>query len=163
MNRIAYADEAGTQGRMIWEGGEIFGPLPPESAEYLPIYERLLSEGVTPEPLAPVDASAVPPDITDGQFGRGLWEDGVIPYEEYIGFVGAGILPSTLEALLLGLADDDTGRPTPRKIARGDLMGRTRFIFANPLVETIRQLMAQRDPIWTPAHLRERWLVWADL
>lgn len=103
------------------------------------------------------------PDITDGQFGRGLWEDGVIPYDEYIGFIGAGILPSTLEALLVDLPDDDTGRPTPRKIARGDLMGRTRFIFANPLVETVRQLMAKRDPIWTPAHLRERWLVWSGL
>lgn len=124
-------------------------------------YEAWLAAGNVPTP-APAPAAAMP-DVTDGQFGRGLWEDGVIPYEEYIGFVGAGILPSTLEALLASLPDDDTGRPTHRKIARGDLMGRTRFIFDNPLVETIRQLMAGRDPKWTPAYLRERWQVWATL
>jgi len=50
MARIIYTDAAHTMGRMIWDDGECSGPIPPLSGEYRPIYDRLIAEGVAPEP-----------------------------------------------------------------------------------------------------------------
>lgn len=109
-------------------------------------------------PQAPVRTP--PPDISDRQFGEGLWTDGIISYEEYIAFTGVGAIPPPLQVIIDTLPDDDTGRPTPRKIATGMVMGATTYRRDEPLVDYVRQVLEAGDPLWTPAHLDERWRAW---
>lgn len=109
---------------------------------------------VTPPPM---------PDISDRQFARGLWGDGVIAYSDFLGFIGPGSIPAPLQAIVNLLPDDDTGAPTPRKDAVGFLTGSKLYNFTHPLVEVVRQAMAAQDAKWTPAYLRTRWLAWSTL
>lgn len=103
------------------------------------------------------------PDISDRQFGRGLWGDGMISYEDFLGFIGPGTIPGPIQAVVDTLPDDDTGKPTPRKDAIGFLTGSKLYEFDHPLVEAFREAMAAKDSIWTVEHLRERWLAWSAL
>ncbi|QRE74368.1 hypothetical protein [Methylobacterium aquaticum] len=106
---------------------------------------------------------AAMPDISDRQFARGLWGDGLIGYGDFLGFVGPGVIPAAIQAVVSTLPDDDTGRPTPRKEAVGFLTGAKSYSFTHPLVEAFRAAMAASDPRWTPEYLRARWLSWAVL
>lgn len=103
------------------------------------------------------------PDLSDRQFARGLWGDGVITYADFLGFIGPGSIPGPIQVIVNTLADDDTGAPTPRKEAVGFLTGAKSYAFAHPLVEVFRQAMAAADPRWTSDYLRARWAVWATL
>lgn len=60
MARIVLADLEGTLGLVEHEGGAFAGPIPPLCGERLAVYERLLAEGVTPEPYRPP-----PPPVPD--------------------------------------------------------------------------------------------------
>ncbi len=103
------------------------------------------------------------PDISDRQFARGLWGDGIITYADFLGFIGPGAIPGPIQAIIATLPDDDTGAPTPRKDAVGFLTGSKTYEFGHPLVEIFRQAMAASDQRWTTDFLRSRWLMWADL
>lgn len=105
----------------------------------------------------------VPPDISDRQFARGLWGDGIISYSDFLGFIGPGTIPGPIQTIVNQLADDDTGQPTPRKDAVGFLTGSKLYAFSHPLVEFFRQALAASDPKWTPDYLRAQWLTWAKL
>jgi len=61
------------------------------------------------------------------------------------------------------LPDDDTGKPTPRKMAVGFLTGSKLYSFSHPLVEFFRQALFASDPKWTPDYLRGQWLAWSTL
>ena len=112
---------------------------------------------------APAPALPVLPDISDRQFGEGLWEERIISYAECDAFVSVGAIPDALDAIIETLPDDDTGEPTPRKRARNLIKGAKTYVFANPLVEAVRQALASQDAKWTPDYLRERWTHWATL
>jgi len=103
------------------------------------------------------------PDISDRQFGAGLWHEQIITYDEFLAFIGPGTLPAAAQAIVDQLPDDDTGQPTPRKEAIGFLAGSKIYEFAHPLVEIVRQSMEAKDPRWTPAYLRDRWTFWSTL
>lgn len=108
-------------------------------------------------------AGGDPPDISDRQFARGLWGDGIITYADFLGFIGPGMIPGAMQTIIATLPDDDTGAPTPRKEAIGFLTGAKTYQFAHPLVEAVRQAMAATDAKWTPDYLRARWLAWSTL
>lgn len=105
------------------------------------------------------------PDISDRQFGQGLWMDGLIKYQEYIDFIGIGKLPDAVLAVVNSPAfpDDDTGNPTPRKILSGQLIGARAYTYNNPLIEAFRAQQATIDDKWTVDYLRDRWLAWSTL
>ena len=107
----------------------------------------------------------VMPDITDRQFGQGLWASGIITYQEYIDFIGIGKLPTAILAVVNSPAfpDDDTGNPTPRKILSGELIGARTYSYANPLIEAFRAEQVTIDPKWTSDYLKEQWLEWSNL
>jgi hypothetical protein len=104
-----------------------------------------------------------PPDISDRQFARGLWGDGIITYADFLGFIGPGTIPAPIQAIVDQLPDDDTGAPTPKKDAVGFLTGSKLYSFSHPLVEFFRQALVKSDPKWTPDYLRQQWLLWATL
>lgn len=116
---------------------------------------------VEPDDGSPIVSDEPPPTlpaITDRQFGRGLWGDGVITFPECAAFVATGVIPAALQDLVDTLPDDDTGRPTPRKEAIVFLTGAKDYFFDHPLVDVIRQRQG-----WSVERLRERWAVWATL
>ena len=123
--------------------------------------ERTLA-GVAAELLASTSQPRLP-DISDRQFGEGLWRDGLISFDDYLGFVGPGTIPPRLMTIIEQLPDDETGGPTPRKVAIGTVTGAKTYQFADDLVETIRQFFEDTDPTWTVDYLRDRWTVWATL
>ncbi|MET3481529.1 hypothetical protein [Methylobacterium sp. 1973] len=111
--------------------------------------------------FGPVPAMPLPPVpvvISDRQFGEGLWHDGLITFDEYIAFVGPGTIPPALLKILDTLADDDTGQPTPRKIAIGLVTGAKEYQRTNPLVDIVRDAQG-----WTTEQLDEHWRAWAAL
>ena len=57
------------------------------------------------------------------------------------------------------LPDDDTGAPTPRKVAVGLVMGATEYRRDNPLVEAVRLFGTE----WTAEELTEKWHAWSAL
>lgn len=114
--------------------------------------EAWVVEALPPPPPPPM------PTLTKGQFGEGLWRDELVSYDEYLAFVGPGVVPPPLLAILDALPDDDTDRPTPRKVATGLVVGAKTYIFDDPLVDVVRQAQG-----WTPEYLRDRWLAWAIL
>lgn len=103
------------------------------------------------------------PDISDRQFARGLWDDDIITYADFLGFIGPGTIPAPIQAIVNQLPDDDTGKPTPRKDAVGFLTGSKLYQFSHPLVEFFREALAVEDAKWTVDYLRSRWLLWATL
>lgn len=122
----------------------------------------LIQGGANVADALPLQPQPVP-DISDRQFARGLWGDGIITYTDFLDFIGPGTIPAPIEAIVSQLPDDDTGRPTPRKDAVGFLTGSKLYSFSHPLVEFFRQALAKQDPNWTPDYLRVRWLMWATL
>lgn len=142
-------------------------PAPPPTGK-VEASRALKPDGARPEWVVTyVDAPApvLPPlpDISDRQFGEGLWEERIISYAECDAFVSVGAIPDALDAIIETLPDDDTGEPTPRKRARNLIKGAKTYLFANPLVEAVRQALASQDAKWTPDYLRERWAHWATL
>lgn len=116
--------------------------------------------------LAAYTAPVVPPplpDISDRQFARGLWGDGIITYADFLGFIGPGTIPAPIQTIVDKLPDDDTGAPTPRKDAVGFLTGSKLYAFSHPLVEFFRQALAASDPKWTQDYLRQQWQAWETL
>jgi hypothetical protein len=109
------------------------------------------------------DPLPTPPDISDRQFARGLWGDGIINYADFLGFIGPGTIPAPIQAIVDQLPDDDTGAPTPKKDAVGFLTGSKLYSFSHPLVEFFRQALVKDDPKWTEDYLRQQWLLWATL
>lgn len=89
-NRIAFTTPDHALGLVVHEGGTFSGPLPPESGEYRPIYERLLAQGVVPEPYAPAVASG-PDEVTSAQARIALYEAGLL--EEVEALVAAHPYP----------------------------------------------------------------------
>lgn len=120
---------------------------------------------ISADEIAAMRALGAPemPDISDRQFARGLWGDGIITYADFLGFIGPGMIPGPMQAIIATLPDDDTGAPTPRKEAIGFLTGAKTYQFGHGLVDVMRQAMAAADAKWTPDYLRARWLVWATL
>ena len=114
-------------------------------------WDEFVASGI---PIAP----AVPEVISDRQFGEGLWHDGLISFEDYIAFVGPGTIPAPLQAILDTLPDDDTGAPTPRKVAIGLVTGATEYRLSEPLVDVVRQAQG-----WTVEELHDHWRAWAAL
>ncbi|GJE45377.1 hypothetical protein [Methylobacterium soli] len=112
-----------------------------------------------PLPVFPAPLS----DISDRQFGRGLWGERVFTFAECEAFVSVGTIPAALQAIVDMLPDDDTGSPTERKEAVLLIKGAKAYAFANPLVEVVRVALAAQDPKWTPEYLRARWVEWAIL
>lgn len=109
--------------------------------------------------IAPYEPPPAPlPAITDRQFGEGLWREKLISFDEYLAFVGPGTVPSPLLAIIDTLPDDDTGNPTPRKVALGLVTGAQTYAFDNSLVDVVRQAQG-----WSQDYLRERWAEWAQL
>ncbi|GLS45171.1 hypothetical protein [Methylobacterium brachythecii] len=129
-----YEAVADRMGRCKYEGGELSDYEPP------------------PPPPPPL------PAITDRQFGEGLWREKLISFDEYLAFVGPGTVPPPLLAIINTLPDDDTGNPTPRKVALGLVTGAQTYAFDNSLVDVVRQAQG-----WTEDYLRERWAEWAQL
>jgi hypothetical protein len=128
----------------------------------VPTLKRLYAEYEVFQPTEPPSPVPLfeesPPHISDRQFGRGLWEEKIITFDECSAFVSSGVVPPPLQAIIDTLPDDDTGEPTPRKIAIIFIQGAKEYQFDHPLVDVVRQ--AQQ---WTVEHLRERWTYWATL
>ena len=103
------------------------------------------------------------PALSDRQFGDGLWDDGIITYEECVAFVSVGTIPAALQAIVDQLPDDNTGGPTPRKSATILIKGAKEYRFDNPLVEAVRVTLAASDPKWTTEYLAARWRAWSAL
>lgn len=108
-------------------------------------------------------ADFVPEIISDRQFGAGLWNDGIITYDQCVAFVSTGTIPPPLQAIIDMLPDDDTGEPTPRKMATVLVKGAKDYHFSDPLVEIVREAMQAQDPKWTRDYLGDRWRIWATL
>jgi hypothetical protein len=47
---IIFTNPEKTFGRVVHEGGEFVGPIPPLSDEFRTLYDHLIAEGATPEP-----------------------------------------------------------------------------------------------------------------
>ena len=107
-------------------------------------------------------ASGTIPDISKRQFGEGLWNDEIISFEEYIAFMEVCTIPPPLQAIIDTLPDDETGRPTPRKVATGLAKGASTYRRDDPLVDYVREYLHAQNAIWTPTHLDERWQVWGQ-
>ena len=105
-----YQEFLNNQGLRRWDGASVVSYEPP--------------------PAPPT----LPPDISDRQFARGLWGDGIITYTDFLGFIGPGTIPAPIEAIVSQLPDDDTGAPTARKDAVGFLTGSKLYQFGHPLV-----------------------------
>lgn len=163
MIAIRYTDAAQTRGVItLADGREVSTNLPPDDAEMRIVYDVFLKAGNTITPYtAPPEPS--PPDISDRQFACGLWADGIINYADFLGFIGPGTIPAPIQAIVSQLPDDDTGAPTPRKMAIGFLTGSKLYSFSHPLVEFFRQALVASDPKWTPEYLRQQWLAWSSL
>jgi hypothetical protein len=115
----------------------------------------------TGDPVVP-DAPVTPtfPTISKRQFAQGLWELKVFSYQESQDFITVSKIPPALEAILETLPDDDTGAPTPRKLATFLLQGATEYSRDNSLVEVVRQ---QQNPEMTVQDLDDYWRYWATL
>ncbi|UYW32528.1 hypothetical protein [Methylorubrum extorquens] len=109
MARIIYTNEAGTQGRMEWPEGEVFGPLPPHAEPYRAIYDRLIADGVKPEPYR-VPAPPIPEVISDRQFAQALALAGTITEAEALAWAARGELPQAMEDALDHIPDADGQR-----------------------------------------------------
>jgi len=70
MARIVLLDRAGTMARFEADSGLVFyGPIPPQSGEFLPLYEEILASGAVPEPYQPseVELAMEDPPSREGQ------------------------------------------------------------------------------------------------
>ncbi|UYW33612.1 hypothetical protein [Methylorubrum extorquens] len=157
MARIIYTNEAGTQGRMEWPEGEVFGPLPPHAEPYRAIYDRLIADGVEPEAYEP-PAAAVPEVISDRQFAQALALAGTITEAEALAWAARGELPEAMEDALALIPEAD-GR---RFGARMMLAGATTFERSHPLTGQLGGLLinpttgkpydaAALDALWAEA------------
>lgn len=118
-------------------------------------------EGPSADDLAALRAAPEPGPafISPRQWIEGLWHEGIISFAECVAFLETRAIPSALQAILVAaLADDDTGQPTPRKLAISLVKGATRIEHANPLTDLVR---AARG--WSPAEFDARWRAWAAL
>lgn len=106
----------------------------------------------------PAPRPAPVPDISDRQFGRGLWGDKVITFDECEAFVSTGTIPAALQRLIDALPDDDTGAPTMRKEAIIFVRGAKVYERANPFVDELGQGFG-----WDAAALDAKWRAWAAL
>ena len=104
------------------------------------------------------DVTDAIPDIDPRQFGQGLWMDGLITYAECMAFVTTGAIPAAMQTALSSLADDDTGNPTPRKIATCLISGALTYMRSNPLVDEIAV-----EAGMTPAQMDANWRAWSLL
>lgn len=107
------------------------------------------------EPAAPTF-----PKISKRQFAQGLWELKVFTYEQSDQFISNNVIPPALQDILDSLPDDETGDPTPRKLATFLLKGATEYSRDNPLVELVRQ---QQDPEMSVEDFNDYWNYWATL
>ncbi|MGW5960668.1 hypothetical protein [Methylorubrum thiocyanatum] len=157
MDRIIFTDEAGTTGVMIVEGVSIAGPLPPASAEYLSVYERLIADGVKPEAYAP-PAAPVPAIISDRQFAQALALAGTITEDEALAWAARGELPQAMETALDHIPEADGQRFGARMM----LAAATSYERRLPLTEQLGALLtnpatgkpydaAALDALWTRA------------
>lgn len=110
-----------------------------------------------PEVFYHVDPSIVP-DISDRQFGRGLWGEQIITFDDCEAFVSTGVIPSELQKLIDALPDDDTGTPTPRKEAIIFIRGAKIYQRSNPFVDQLGTAFG-----WDSATLDAKWRAWSEL
>ena len=148
MRRIVLTSPDGRSSRVIHEEGEFFGPIPPESGEFLPIYERLVADGVVPE--AEVDAAPrVLPAISHRQFFQALAEAGMITRGEALAAVKAREIPPAMAGVLAALP------PEGRFAAEMLLAGATVFERDHPLValfgDATGKTAAELDQLWRAA------------
>ncbi|MBY0252868.1 MAG: hypothetical protein K2X54_16065 [Methylobacterium organophilum] len=122
------------------------------------IHQTFVNGVFGPVVEVPPPAEAVPMTISDRQFAEGLWHEGIIAYPEFLAFVGPGTIPKALQDILDTLPDDETGQPTPRKVAIGLVTGAKEYRRDNPLVDIVRQAHG-----WTTEELDGRWRTWATL
>lgn len=103
-------------------------------------------------------ARSRPADISDRQFSTGLWNEHLISFDEAHAFVSSGVIPTALQELIDQLPDDNTGAPTPRKLAQLIVSGATVYHRDNPLVDQIGAAFG-----WSAVTLDEKWRAWALL
>ena len=127
------------------------------------LYEGDMRPGdraATPEEIAAWQAAnaPTPAPISDRQFARGLWGEGIITFEECEAFCATGAIPAAMQALIDQLPDDATGAPTPRKEARIFVRGAKEYRRDHPLVATLGAAFG-----WSPEQIDARWTAWAAL
>jgi hypothetical protein len=98
------------------------------------------------------------PELDARQFGTGLWQDGLISYDDAKAFMGAGTLPAAVVTALNSLDDDDTGKPTPRKEATLLVVGALGYQRANPVVDKLAAATG-----WDTPTTDAKWRAWALL
>lgn len=98
MNRIVHGRADGAHGLVIHEAGQFAGPLPPEDAPARAVYDRLLAEGVVPEPYRE-PAPAVPREVA---LFKARYVLGRTPAP------GGGTLLDAARDVIAGLADEST-------------------------------------------------------
>lgn len=95
-----------------------------------------------------------PAEISDRQFAQGLATQGMITEQEAEDWVGPGVVPAAMLALVNKLPEGQ------RFSARMLLRGATKFQRAHPLVEVIATL---HNPPISSAQLDDYWRAWSAL
>jgi hypothetical protein len=104
------------------------------------------------------DVAGGVPDISDRQFARGLWGDGIITFDECEAFVSTGVIPAAMQKLIDALPDDDTGAPTERKEAIIFVRGAKTYERSNSFVDQLGTAFG-----WDPGTLDAKWRAWGLL
>ena len=131
--------------------GAIIGP---ENETEWAAYQVWLADGHTAS-APPVETPSHPAPISDRQFARGLWGEGIITFAECQAFCASGVIPAAMQTLIDQLPDDNTGAPTPRKEAIVLVSGATEYRCDNPLVAQLGAAFG-----WSPAQIATKWREW---
>jgi hypothetical protein len=151
MARIIFTNPAQTEGHVIHDSGEFFGPVPPLSGEFRSLYERLIGDGVRPEPYVE-PATSVPDNVSDHQFFQALAMQGTITPQEAIEAVKVGAIPPAMQAKIDAMPADQQFAATML------LAGATQFDRRHPLTADFAALMG-----WSADDLDALWLYAAAL
>lgn len=141
--RLFVIDDAGAEVHLSGEGAF--------AEPYQSLIDAWIADGGVVAP-ASVTQRALPP-ISDRQFAQGLATRGITTKAEALAFVQTGAIPSAMQAIIDGIADEDE-----RFEAELLISGATSFQREHPLTEAIGAAYG-----WDSAEIDEFWAECAAL